>query len=181
MIGSKSKAPQVGDTAPDFTLPGGADGQEFSLRQWDGREVLLVFFRGTWCPFCREQMRVLTENHARLAGAGVPVAGVVCQGAASVRRWLAANPLPFPLLVDESRAVAKAYGVHYWLSPEGFNLARPSLFVLDRGRRILFRHVGRNMRDLPVTAVLERFVGFLEDDRTARAGNFSAGVQQNDR
>lgn len=160
---------KVGDTAPDFTLPDGATGQERHLAQWVGQDVLLVFFRGTWCPFCRRQMRVLTENHARLTAGGVQVVGVVCQEAASVRRWLHNNPLPFPLLVDESRAVAKAYGVHYWLSWEGFNLAKPSLFILDRTRKITFGHVGAHMRDLPLTLVLERFIAFLDAGNQASA------------
>ena len=149
------------EIAPDFTLPDAASGQDYRLLQWRGRDVLLVFFRGTWCPFCREQMRVLTQSHAQLHGGGIQVVGVVCQNKASVARWVAANPLPFPLLVDETRQVARAYGVHYRVSLEGFNLARPSLFVIDGGGRITFRHVGRNMRDLPVTTVLERFVGLL--------------------
>ncbi len=157
----RSDTPHTGDIAPDFTLPDAATGQEYRRAQWAGEDVLLVFFRGTWCPFCREQMRVLRDNHDRLAAGGVRVAGIICQSAASVRRYLEANPLPFPLLVDESRSVAKAYGVHYWLSWEGVNLASPAVFILDATERITFVHVGRNMSDLPVTAVIERFVGFL--------------------
>jgi peroxiredoxin len=114
-------------------------------------------------------MRLLTQNHGRLQASGIVVVGVVCQNFASVTRWITANPLPFPLLVDERREVARAYGVHYWLSAEGFNLARPSLFVLDAGGQITFRYVGRNMRDLPVTTVLERFVGLLGNPQAPAA------------
>lgn len=158
----QSAALSVGDKAPDFALPDAAAGQEYSLPHGTGQDLLLVFFRGTWCPFCQEQMRVLVENHARLTRSDVRVVGVVCQNAASVQRFVQANPLPFPLLVDERRTVAKAYGVHYWLSWEGINLATPALFIVDGAGRIVFRHVGRNMRDLPITAVLERFIGFLD-------------------
>jgi len=154
-------APVVGDEAPDFTLPDAATGEAIHLAEFRGRDVLLVFFRGTWCPFCRAQMRVLTENYDALSRAGIQVLGVVCQRRASVARYLRASPLPFPLLADEGRAVAKSYAVHYWLSAEGFNLAKPAMFVLNRDGRITFRHVGANMRDLPLTTVLERFVGLL--------------------
>lgn len=153
--------PEVGASAPDFALPDPMTGQIVHLADSRGRDVLLVFFRGTWCPFCREQLRVLTENDARLKAAGIATVGVVCQSAGTVRRYLQSAPVPFPLLVDETRAVAKAYGVHYWLSLEGFNLANPSLFILDRAGNITFAHRGRNMRDLPVTDVLERFVALL--------------------
>ena len=160
----RDHGPKVGDTAPDFTLPAAMDGQEYRLRQWAGQDVLLVFFRGTWCPFCREQMQILRERHDTLAAAGVQVVGVVCQNRASVRRFLEAAPLPFPLLVDARRDVAHAYGVHYWLSLEGFHLAKPALFILDGAGRITFRYVGANMGDLPLTSVLERFIGFLDKE-----------------
>jgi peroxiredoxin Q/BCP len=151
-----------GDPALDFVLPDPVTGSDVGLSDFRQRDVLLVFFRGTWCPFCHAQMRTLRENHSRLSGANIAVVGIVCQSAASVKRYLNHNPLPFPLLVDESREVAKAYGTHYWLSLEGANLSNPAVFVLDREGRITFAHVGRNMRDLPVTAVLERFVAFLD-------------------
>ena len=157
-----TKAPVPGETAPDFALPDAATGATVSLRAHaEGRDCVLVFFRGTWCPFCREQMRVLTESHPRLTAANIAVLGVVCQGRGSVGRYLASAPLPFPLLADETRAVAKQYGVHYWLSPEGINLANPALFILDKNACLTFAHIGRGMGDLPVTAVLTKFVGLL--------------------
>ena len=152
-----------GDLAPDFALPNPMSGQV--LRRSEacrGQDALLVFFRGTWCPFCREQMQVLRENHARLAAAKIAVVGVVCQSSGSVKHYLDTNPLPFPLLVDEARTVAKSYGTHYWVSIEGVNLSQPALFIVDRSDKVTFAHVGRSMRDLPVATVLERFLGFLD-------------------
>ena len=153
--------PDVGGVAPDFALPDPVSGATVSLATYRGNDVLLVFFRGTWCPFCREQLRILTENDARLKAAGIAVIGVVCQSASSVRRYLESAPISFPLLVDEKRDVAKAYRVHYWLSLEGANLANPSLFILDRDGRITLAYRGRNMRDLPVAEVLEKFIALL--------------------
>lgn len=153
--------PDIGVSAPDFTLPDPLTGANIRLSDFPNRDILLVFFRGTWCPFCREQLQTLTENDARLKAAGVTTLGVVCQSAASVRRYLQSAPIAFPLLVDETRAVAKAYGVHYKLSLEGFNLANPSLFILDRAGVVTFAYRGRNMRDLPLTDVLQKFVSFF--------------------
>ncbi|MBC8104617.1 MAG: redoxin domain-containing protein [Cytophagales bacterium] len=153
----------VGESAPDFDLPDTVCGSTIRLSGLQGESVLLVFFRGTWCPYCRKQMDVLTTSQPRLIAAGIQTLGIVCQSAGSVERYLRDHPIPFPLLVDETRAAAKQYGVHYWLSREGFNLANPSLFILDREHRILFAYRGKNMSDLPVAAVLDKFVGLLED------------------
>jgi len=153
----------AGTLAPAFTLTDPTTGRSVSLADYAGSDVMLAFFRGTWCPYCREQMEILARNHPRLATAGIAVVGVVCQSKVSLLRYLETNPLPFPLLPYETRNVARAYGVHYWVSYEGINLAQPSLFILDRAGRVTFAYRGRNMRDLPLTAVIEKFVGFLGD------------------
>jgi peroxiredoxin len=153
----------VGGLAPDFSLIDPQTNTEVRLSELRGRDVLLIFFRGTWCPFCREQMAFLRDNAARLETANIAAVGVVCQNRETVKQYLEKNPLAFPLLPDESRAVAKSYGVHYWLTYEGFNLAHPSLFILDRQGVITFAHIGKNMRDLPLSRVLEQFLTFLDE------------------
>lgn len=158
---NRNRAARIGDLAPDFALADPATGATRRLQDSRGRDVLLIFLRGTWCPFCREQLRVLCATQERLDRAGIAVITVSCQTAASIGRFLAENPLPFPLLADERRQAAQAYGVHYWVSLEGFNLAHPSVFILDREGVITFSYVGRNMTDLPVTAILEKFLDFL--------------------
>ena len=56
------QAPVVGETAPDFTLPN-ANGKPVSLDEALARgPVVVVFYRGTWCPFCNTQLRALQQN-----------------------------------------------------------------------------------------------------------------------
>lgn len=152
----------IGDPAPDFSLTDPVTGRTVSLADLRGGDALVVFLRGTWCPYCREQLRVLAERHPTLERAGVRLVTIACQRPEAIRRHVGANPLPFPLLADTDRRAAKAFGVHYWLRWEGFDLAHPSLFILDRDARIAFAHVGRSMRDLPVALLLDKFLGFLE-------------------
>ena len=151
----------VGEDAPDFSLTDPMTGTSVRLSERRGQDVLLVFFRGTWCPYCREQMALLKDNQERLWAARIAVIGVISQSAGGVKNYLTGNPLPFPLLPDENRVVARAYGTHYWLTYEGFNLSHPALFILDPQGKITFAHVGRNMSDLPLPLVLERFLSFL--------------------
>ncbi|MDX1935154.1 MAG: peroxiredoxin family protein [Capsulimonadales bacterium] len=157
-----STIPEAGMPAPDFCLPDARNEETVRLSDLTGRDILLVFFRGTWCPFCRDQMRLLADNEPRLREAGITLLGIVCQNRRSVRAYTESVRLPFPLLADETREVARSYGSHYWLSPEGFNLARPSLFILDRNGIITLAYRGKNMTDLPVGKVLEKFILLLE-------------------
>jgi peroxiredoxin Q/BCP len=146
-------------------LPDPVTKESVSLESFAGRDVLLIFLRGTWCPFCVQQLQVLKENFEKLRSANVAVVAVVCQSQVTVNLFLKASPLPFPLLCDGDRSVAKSYGTHYWLSHEGFNLSHPALFILDSTQTVTFAHVGRSMSDLPAARILEKFVGFLESSK----------------
>ncbi len=66
-----------------------------------------------------------------------------------VSSWLAVNPLPFPLLVDETRDAAKAYGVYKVLGLDGINIARPATFLVAPGGDIVWEHIGENKTDRP--------------------------------
>lgn len=59
------------------------------------------------------------------------------RGLLSKQRW-------FPILLDSDRSVSKAYGVYHALSVDAFRIARPSAFVLAKGRRISFIFVSSN-------------------------------------
>jgi thioredoxin-dependent peroxiredoxin len=139
-----------GDTAPPLPLGAPQAGQR-----------LVLFLRGTWCPFCRVQLDALARAQPRLEQANIQSVAIACQSAGSVQRWSEKNPLPFLLLADESRAVARAWGTHYFLSWDGINLSRPALFVVGADGCVLFSHVGRRMDDLPVDLLLARFLQYL--------------------
>jgi peroxiredoxin len=162
MTSTQTPKARIGLPSPDIAVTDARTGETVRLSDYRGQDVLLVFLRGTWCPFCREQLRLLAENHERLTRAGITVVGVLCQGRGAVQKYLQENPLPFTLAVDEDRSAAKAMGTHYWLTYEGFNLSHPGVFIIDRNGTVLFSHIGRNMRDLPVATVIEKFLGFLD-------------------
>jgi peroxiredoxin len=98
------------------------DGPRHELAQFRGRVVLVHFF-ATWCEPCRAEMASLKGLQARIADrplAIVPISVAEADGA--VRRFFAEDPLPFPILLDRDRAVAKAWSIH----------TLPSTVVLDR-------------------------------------------------
>lgn len=80
---------------------------------------------------------------------GVAVAGVVGQAPAKVGQYLSAHPLPFPLLPDPERDVIKAYGVYHFIGIDAYNIARPSVFLIDRDRVVRYLYVSDNQLDRP--------------------------------
>jgi peroxiredoxin len=103
-----------------FVLPM-LDGPTQGLAQFRGRVVLVHFF-ATWCEPCRAEMASLRELQSRLEGrplAIVPISVAEANGA--VRRFFASDPVPFPILLDHDRSVARAWNIE----------TLPSTVVLD--------------------------------------------------
>jgi peroxiredoxin len=100
----------VGTKAPAVTVQD-LDGKPVDLGRSLGREPLVLEFWATWCPLCQALEPSLKAAHARYGGAVRFVAiGVgVNQSPASIRRHLAAHPLPFPVLYDATGAAVRAY------------------------------------------------------------------------
>lgn len=125
----------VGDVAPDFALSG-TGGRTYRLSTFRGRTVVLVFYPGDATPVCTRQLRSYATDFEAFAGLGVQLLAISPQGVSSHEAFSADNGgFPFPLLADEDRSVAKAYGV---LGPLGFY--RRSVFVVDGDGIVRYRH-----------------------------------------
>jgi len=71
-------------------------------------------------------------------------------------KFLAAHPISFPFLLDEDRAVTKAYGLYHRFGHDAIRIARPATLVIDKGGVVRFIYRGANQNDrIPVAAVLE--------------------------
>ena len=129
-------APGVGDRAPDFTLDG-TGGRTFTLSDYRGAPVLLVFYPGDDTPVCRLQLRSYSEDMGSFSGLGAAILAISPQDVASHERFACREHLAMPLLADTGKDVARAYGV---LGPLGFY--RRSVFVIDPEGTIRYAHRG---------------------------------------
>ena len=72
-------------------------------------------------------------------------------------KYLAEHPISFPFLLDQDRAVTKAYGIYHRLAHDAINIARPATFVVDRKGVLRFVYVSSDQKDrADVGLVLEK-------------------------
>ena len=89
----------------------------------------------------------MRDCFAELRSHDLDVLVVLCQKASSVARWVAAHPLPFPILIDEDRSAAKRWGVYVALSYDSIRIARPASFVVDAAGVVRYVRVSRHQLD----------------------------------
>jgi peroxiredoxin Q/BCP len=124
----------VGDPAPDFTLPG-TGGRTYTLSEFRGRVVVLVFYPGDDTPVCTRQLNSYNDDLAQFERVDAQVLAISAQDVASHERFGAKHGFKFPLLADTDKAVHRAYDV---LGPLGF--PRRSVFVIDRAGVVRYAH-----------------------------------------
>jgi peroxiredoxin len=66
-----------------------------------------------------------------------------------VKTYIEETGLPFNILIDESRAVLKAYGVWHAVGLASWNIARPALFLIDRSSAIRYSFVAQRQDEFP--------------------------------
>jgi methyl-accepting chemotaxis protein len=136
-------------SAPPFQLPT-QKGDVRALADYLKKgPVLLAFHRGTWCPNCRTRFAELAMNSAAYVARGWQVVAVVAQGSSAVRRYVEDKGLPFNILIDESREVSKAYGVWHRIGLDAWNIARPSLFMIEPSGAIRYSFVAARQDEFP--------------------------------
>ena len=103
-------APDVGDLAPDFTLPD-QRGETVSLSSLRGKTVVLYFYPKADTPGCTTQACGVRDHRADYERAGAIVLGVSPDPVKKVKAFDDKYGLAFPLLADADHSVAEAYGV----------------------------------------------------------------------
>jgi thioredoxin-dependent peroxiredoxin len=129
-------AVNVGDKAPDFTMPTDGNGT-VSLSQLRGKPVVLYFYPKDDTSGCTTEACEFRDANATITDRGAVVWGISPQGAASKRAFREKLDLPFTLLADESHEVAEAWGT--WVEKQNYGktywgTARSTFLVGPDGR-----------------------------------------------
>jgi len=148
---------KAGELAPDFTLPDArGDRVRLSALLEDG-PVVLVFYRGAWCPYCNLHLNVLHQSLPTMEALGARLVAITPQRPDKSRGQVEKDGFPFPILSDLDSAVMKSYGLYFDVPPaltkvyrqrlgldlEEFNgpgrngLPVPGTFVIGEDRRIV--------------------------------------------
>lgn len=102
--------PKEGDKAPAFAATG-TDGRTVKLADFKGKPVVLYFYPKDDTPGCTKEACGFRDEFKAIQETGAVLLGVSPDSVTSHQKFTAKFKLPFPLLADEDKAIANAYGV----------------------------------------------------------------------
>lgn len=149
---------EVGDTLPNIPPLKDADGNAVDLASLvSDKPVVLVFYRGGWCPYCTTQLSDLARIQGKLEEAGIGLVAISPESPASLRKTMEKETLPYRLLSDSEHHAMKAFRIAYAVDAEtkkaykdaGIDLAEisgnskvalpmPSVFIIGTDKKITY-------------------------------------------
>lgn len=123
-------APQEGDAAPAFRLQD-QNFQWHALEDFEGRWLVLYFYPKADTPGCTTEACEFRDNIFAFDEIGASIVGVSVDDVSSQKEFADKYHLPFPLLSDASKGVARLYGV---LRADNSVASRQSFIVAPDGR-----------------------------------------------
>lgn len=159
---------KVGQTAPDFTLTN-VQGQPVKLSDKLAQgPVVLVFYRGEWCPYCNLTLRTNQKDLSRFQELGAQLVAVSPQTADHSLAVATKNELTFEVLNDRNNNVAREYGLVFKVGEDlrphlsglgadvptfdgedSWELPIPGVYVIGQDGLVRLAHVDPDFRNRP--------------------------------
>ena len=129
-----AEMPKKGDTAPDFSVAA-SDGTTVHLKDYVGKgSIILYFYPKDDTPGCTKEACGIRDTFGEFKGLDATVFGVSFDSVESHKNFIAKYKLPFVLLADTDKKVAKTYGV----ADDNSVVARRVTFVINKAGKIAF-------------------------------------------
>ena len=157
-----------GDKAPNFTAVM-HNGSNMSLKELTKKgPVVMLFYRGYWCPFCNKQLSNMNDSLPMLQAKGATVLAITPEKYESVDKTIAKTKVSFDIISDTSNTILKQYGVNFMVDDKtvekyktygldfavinGNNdntLPVPAVFVIDKDGKFKYLYFDKNFRKRP--------------------------------
>jgi len=142
LAGSAQEKPEglfINSKAPDFRLPD-QNGKEVSLKELRKKgNVVVVFYRGSWCPYCSRYVKRLQDSLQFIQAKGADVVVITPQAKEGIDSAVRRTGATFPIIHDEDMKLAKGYRVAYKVEERTvarYKNSNPSIDLLKTNNQV---------------------------------------------
>jgi len=146
------------------------NGNEVRLRDLVKKgKVVLIFYRGQWCPYCNKYLQRLEDSLSLIKEKGATVVAITPELPENIAKTIDKTKAEFSIIYDEELKIMKAYEVEY-LVPEntlkryqntgikleenngtknGNYLPIPATYIIDKEQTIIYRYFDADYKKRP--------------------------------
>ena len=155
---NKSEGLRINDKAPDFTAVD-QKGEKVNLKkQLKKGNVVLIFYRGQWCPYCNKQLKQLEDSIDFIKAKGATVLAITPEVPENISKTIAKTNASYSVLYDEGLKIMNAYKVAFQVEAKtvekykgygvdflkangsnGANLPVPAVYIISKKGKIIYR------------------------------------------
>jgi peroxiredoxin len=166
------KGLHVNDAAPEFSAKD-QEGNTVNLKeQLKKGPVVLVFYRGQWCPHCNKFLKKLEDSLSLVTNKGAGIIAITPEKPKNIDKTVEKTKASYPILFDDGLKIMKSYDVAFAVDDKtierykgygidfikangeanGTNLPVPAVYVINKEGKIVFRHFDKDYTKRPPVA-----------------------------
>lgn len=171
----------INSKAPDFK---GKDqnGKEVVLKDLRKKgPVVIVFYRGYWCPYCNKELQKLEDSLQQITEKGAQLIAITPEKQEGIAKTIEKTKASYPIITDDELKIMKAYDVAYQVDPktiERYKMASidlaanngqkpdavylpvPAVYIVGKDGEIKYRFFEADYKkQAPVKEILSNLVG----------------------
>lgn len=160
------KGLNLNDKAPDFTARD-QHGKNISLSaELKKGAVVLVFYRGQWCPYCNRQLKQLEDSVSLIRNKGAKVVTITPEVQENIEKTIMKTRASYSILHDKGLQIMRSYDVAFKVDDKtiesykkygidfmaangqenGANLPVPAVYVISMEGRIIYKYLDTDYR-----------------------------------
>lgn len=116
--------------------------------------VMIVFFRGFWCDYCRQQLAELANAAAAFTHLGVRIVAITTDVADDQEDSLSQTRRSFPVVIDRDGELISQLDLVDLFEFRSVPVSLPAVFLLDSAGVVRYLYIGRSPDDRPKTELL---------------------------
>lgn len=157
---TQAKGLKVGTTVTDFSAKDIFDKTHSLSNLTQHGNVVLIFIRGQWCPFCNKHLKELQEQFHKIYEKGASVVVVTPEKSEFIKKTIEKTGAEFTILYDENYKIAEAFDVLFLPnkmmrvmynavlgaklkeshSDTSEQLPIPATFIISKEMKVIWRH-----------------------------------------
>jgi peroxiredoxin len=171
----------INSKAPDFKAKD-QNGNEIVLKDLRKKgPVVLIFYRGYWCPYCNKELQKLEDSLQSIKDKGAQVIAITPEKQEGIAKTIEKSRVTYSIISDEELKIMRAYRVAFQVDgkslarykmadidlaannghkPDAVYLPVPAVYVINKDGEVAYRFFDADYRNqAPVAEIIKNLVG----------------------